>query len=268
MPPTDSAERGAHLVDRTASRRSRSSARHPVPDLARRRARACVMRGTTPTGGRRAPAQPRRSRDLPRARGEFEVARVSAGQDYRCGSARRRAPIPGGAKHALRNRSRRAGREHRVSTPRMGRSSRRSPHRRAARSSTSSHRRALRLLERTPEENRRWASNERTTDVGPAAGLRDHGRAPIVDSPGIGRGLDDRPARRAPEIAHPAASRSATALREEATTRDLALGGRAGLRGPLSSGGARGGWLIRRSAARALPEPTTCVRAGHDGPCA
>ena len=88
--------------------------------------------------------------------------------------------------------------------------------------------------------------------VGPAAELRDHGIAPIVDSPGIGRGLHDHPLC-LPEWRTPATRN----LYEEATPENLALRQRE-QRGPLSSNGAEAGGFLRTR--EGLPAPDLHTR--------
>ena len=92
--------------------------------------------------------------------------------------------------------------------------------------------------------------------VGPAAELRDHGIAPLVDSPGIGRGLHDHPLC-LPEWRTPATRN----LYEEATPENLALWQRE-QRGPLSSNGAEAGGFLRTRAGLPAPDLQTGAQPG------
>ena len=92
--------------------------------------------------------------------------------------------------------------------------------------------------------------------VGPAAELHAHGIAPIVDSPGIGRGLHDHPLC-LPEWRTPATRN----LYEEATPDNLALWQRE-QRGPLSSNGAEAGGFFRTREGLPAPDLQTGAQPG------
>ena len=92
--------------------------------------------------------------------------------------------------------------------------------------------------------------------VGPAAELREHGIAPLVDSPAIGRGLHDHPLC-LPEWRTPATRN----LYEEATPENLALWQRE-QRGPLSSNGAEAGGFLRTRKGLPAPDLQTGAQPG------
>jgi choline dehydrogenase len=87
--------------------------------------------------------------------------------------------------------------------------------------------------------------------VGPADELAEHGITPVVDAPGVGRGLHDHPLC-LPEWRTP----STPALYEAATPDNLDLWQREG-RGPMASNGAETGGFVRTRAGLAAPDLQT-----------
>jgi choline dehydrogenase len=92
--------------------------------------------------------------------------------------------------------------------------------------------------------------------VGPVVELEAQGIAPLVDAPGIGRGLHDHPLC-LPEWRTPATRN----LYEEATPENLALWQRE-QRGPLSSNGAEAGGFVRTREGLSAPDLQTGAQPG------